>query len=35
MRELLSGKRPKDIFAEAGFDVDALGSKRIERATAR
>lgn len=31
MKEFLSGKRPKDIFAEAGFDVNALGSKRIER----
>ena len=35
MKELLSGKRPKEIFAEAGFDVEALGSKRIERATHR
>lgn len=35
MKELLSGKRPKEIFAEAGFDVEALGSKRIERATSR
>lgn len=35
MCELLSGKRAKDIFTEAGFDVNALGSKRIERATAR
>lgn len=35
IKELISGKRPKEIFAEAGFDVNALGSKRIERATAR
>lgn len=35
MEELNKGKRPQDIFAEAGFDIIALGSKRMERATAR
>lgn len=35
MEELNKGKRPQDIFAEAGFDIVALGSKRMERATAR
>ena len=35
MKEFESGKAPKDIFHAAGFDTDALGSKRIERATAR
>ena len=35
MDELNKGKRPQDIFAEAGFDIVALGSKRMERATAR
>lgn len=35
MEELNKGKRPQDIFAEAGFDIFALGSKRMERATAR
>ena len=32
MKEFESGKAPKDIFHAAGFDTDALGSKRIERA---
>ena len=35
MDELNKGKRPQDIFAEAGFDVVALGGKRIERCAAR
>lgn len=35
MKEFESGKAPKDIFHAPGFDTDALGSKRIERATAR
>lgn len=35
MKEFESGKAPKDIFHAAGFDTEALGSKRIERATAR
>ena len=30
-----SGKRPKQIFIDAGFDPEILGDKRIERATAR
>ena len=32
---LIKGKRPKQIFVEAGFDLEILGDKRIERATAR
>lgn len=28
-------KRPREIFAEAGFDIEALGAKRIERCAAR
>ena len=35
MKEFESGKSPKEIFLAAGFDTNALGSKRIERATAR
>ena len=31
----LAGKRPVDIFRQAGVDVPMLGEKRIERATAR
>ncbi|WP_335340698.1 HTH domain-containing protein, partial [Aedoeadaptatus urinae] len=30
---LTKGKRPKQIFVEAGFDLEILGDKRIERAT--
>ena len=29
------GIQPKDIFKDAGFDVEVLGTKRIERAAAR
>ncbi len=29
------GKKPSQIFIEAGFDINMLGSKRIERACAR
>lgn len=29
------GERPVDIFKEAGFDVDLIGKKRIERAAQR
>ena len=29
------GKRPSEIFTEAGFNVDVLGYKRIERASDR
>ncbi len=35
MQEYLSGKRPTGIFREAGFSTEILGSKRIERSTAR
>ena len=36
IKELLEkGKNPTDIFRDAGFDITSLGSKRIERATAR
>lgn len=35
MNEYIKGKRPGQIFSEAGFDVRVLGSKRIERACAR
>ncbi|WP_405732880.1 HTH domain-containing protein [Anaerovibrio slackiae] len=35
MEQYLAGKRPVDIFRQAGFDVSMLGEKRIERATAR
>ena len=35
MEQYLVGKRPVDIFRQAGFDVPMLGEKRIERATAR
>lgn len=31
----MQGKKPTAIFRDAGFDVKALGSKRIERACAR
>ena len=30
MREYLSGKKPTEIFREAGFDPRMIGSKRIE-----
>ncbi|MDO5539545.1 MAG: hypothetical protein Q4F83_05665 [Eubacteriales bacterium] len=35
MKEYLEGKKPKQIFQDAGFDPAILGSKRIERAGAR
>ena len=35
MEQYLAGKRPVDIFRQAGFDVPMLGEMRIERATAR
>ncbi len=35
MQEYLAGKRPTGIFREAGFATEILGSKRIERSTAR
>ena len=35
MREYLAGRKPTQIFREAGFDPRMIGSKRIERASAR
>lgn len=35
INELHSGKKPSQIFTDAGFDISVLGSKRIERAAAR
>lgn len=35
VEEYLEGKRPTQIFRDAGFDVKLIGYKRIERATAR
>lgn len=35
MEEYIEGKRPTQIFRDAGFDIKILGSKRIERACAR
>lgn len=35
IEEYQNGKRPGLIFKEAGFDIDILGSKRIERASQR
>lgn len=35
MGEYTAGRRPVQIFRDAGFDIDMLGSKRIERACAR
>lgn len=35
MKEYLEGKRPTQIFVEAGFDAKILGSKRIECAASR
>lgn len=35
INEYFNGKAPTAIFVEAGFDVRILGSKRIERASAR
>lgn len=35
MGEYTAGRRPVQIFRDAGFDIDILGSKRIERACAR
>ena len=32
MNEYIKGKRPTQIFRDAGFDIGILGSKRIERA---
>lgn len=35
MKEYKNGKPPTQIFREAGFDPKILGTKRIERASAR
>lgn len=35
MKEYLDGKKPTQIFVDAGFDPKILGSKRIERAAHR
>lgn len=35
IKEYLGGKKPAQIFRDAGFDLKMLGSKRIERAAAR
>lgn len=35
VKNYLSGKKPTEIFIEAGFDPSILGNKRIERASAR
>ena len=35
MKEYLEGKKPTQIFKDAGFDPKILGSKRIERAAHR
>lgn len=35
MQEYLAGKGPTQIFREAGFDKEIIGSKRIERAASR
>ena len=35
VEEYRLGKNPREIFKEAGFDVNALGYKRIERASDR
>lgn len=35
MKEYNEGKTPSDIFRDAGFDLNILGSKRIERAASR
>ena len=35
MEEYIEGQKPTQIFKDAGFDPSVLGSKRIERASAR
>lgn len=35
VKNYLAGKKPSEIFIEAGFDPSILGNKRIERASAR
>ena len=35
VKEYFSGKKPMRIFQDAGLDVKILGSKRIERCSAR
>ena len=35
VNEYFAGKKPVRIFKDAGFDVNVLGNKRIERCAAR
>ena len=35
VKNYLAGKKPTEIFIEAGFDPSILGNKRVERASAR
>ena len=35
IEEYKKGKRPVEIFSDAGFDINIIGTKRIERATQR
>lgn len=35
IEEYQKGKRPVEIFVDAGFDINILGTKRIERAASR
>lgn len=35
MKEYIRGRKPTEIFIAAGFDPKILGTKRIERASAR
>ena len=35
LKEYAAGKKPTQIFREAGFDTKAMGPKRIERVAAR
>ncbi len=35
VKEYFNGKKPMNIFRDAGFDIKILGSKRIERCSAR
>ena len=35
MDEYLAGKTPRQIFEEAGFEIEMLGMKRVEQASSR
>ena len=35
IKEYFEGKKPMRIFSDAGFDIKVIGSKRIERCSAR